>query len=255
MALYHFRLDAQTLRFPVETSVYIPEGADEDIPTLWLLHGANSDSREWFRETSLLRYIRHHRLAVVTVSVHNGFYVNMAYGASYADFLEGEWLDAVRALFPCLSRSREKNYVAGASMGGFGALRLAMNRMDAFSKAGSFAGSIEMPTIVERNARGIQPGGADFIWAFGGYENMINNSNDVVYMARSCQDKARLPEVYMIVGTEDFGYALSLMARDDLLAAGARVKWVETPGEHSFDCWDPLLPAFLDWLDEEVPSC
>ena len=63
-------------------------------------------------------------------------------------------------------------------MGGFGALRLAVNRPDLFSKVGSFAGSIEMPTIVERYQRGIQPGGEDFNWAFGSYVNMIKNSND-----------------------------------------------------------------------------
>jgi len=247
MASYTFTLPSRTLSFPVEISVQLPTGVD--IPTLWLLHGANSDHREWLTQTSLMRYISGRNLAVVTVSVHNGFYVNMAWGADYADFLEGEFIDAVRTLFPCLSRKREKNYLAGASMGGFGAFRLGLNRMDVFSKLGSFAGSIEMPTIIERNARGIQPGGADFTWAFGGYEQMINNKNDVVYLARQCQDKSMLPEMYMISGTEDFGYALCTIARDDMIAAGGKVTWVETPGEHSYDCWDPLLPGFLDWLE------
>ena len=124
-----------------------------------------------------------------------------------------------------------------------------MNRMGVFSKVGSFAGSIEMPTIVERNARGIQPGGADFEWAFGGYNNMINNTNDVVYLARQCDDKALLPELFMVCGTEDFGYALNLMARDDLHQAGAKLTWIECPGNHSYDCWDSVIPHFLDWLE------
>ncbi len=253
MALYRFNMPARTLGFPVEVSVYVPEEAI-NIPTLWLLHGANNDDREWLQDSSLLRYLQGRRLAAVTVSVHNGFYVNMAYGASYADFLEGEWIDAVRGLFPCLSRDRAKNFVAGASMGGFGALRLVMNRLDLFCKVGSFAGSIEMPTIVERYARGIQPGGEDFRWAFDGYENMVRNSNDVIYLARQCEDKDRLPEIYMVIGLDDFGYALNMIARDDLLAAGAKVRWVEVPGSHSFDCWDPALPAFLNWLESKEAS-
>ena len=247
MTFYSFQLPSRTLSFPVDISVLLPEGTD--LPTLWLLHGANSDHREWFTQTSLTRYLNGRNLAAVTVSVHNGFYVDMAWGADYASFLEGEFINSVRTLFPCLSREREKNYLAGASMGGFGAFRLGLNRMDVFSKMGSFAGSIEMPTIIERNARGIQPGGADFGWAFGSYENMVNNQNDVIYLARTCKDKSLLPEIYMVCGTEDFGWALSLMARDDLIQAGGRVTGVEVPGTHSYSCWDPMLPGFLDWLE------
>ena len=247
MTFYSLSFPSDTLSFPAEVSVLLPEGTD--LPVLWLLHGANSDCREWFSQTSITRYVSGRNLAVVTVSVHNGFYVNMAKGAAYADFLEEELIRTVRTLFPCLSHRRESNYLAGASMGGFGAFRLGLNRPDVFSKLGSFAGSIEMPTIIERNARGIQPGGRDFLWAFGGYENMINNRNDVVWLARQCTDKSLLPEMYLICGTEDFGYALCTMARDDLRAAGGKVTWVETPGVHSYDCWDPLLPGFLDWLE------
>lgn len=255
MTFCELSVKSRKLGFPVEICVCVPDSGT-DIPTLWLLHGANSDRHEWFDETSLVRYLQGRGMAAVTVSVHNGFYVNMASGADWADYLENEFVPSVRGLFPCLSREREKNWLAGASMGGFGAFRLAMNRPDLFSKAGSFAGSVEMPSIIERNARGIQPGGPDFGWAFGGYENMINNSNDVIWLARQCEDKALLPELYMICGADDFGYALSLIARDDLLAAGCSVIWKEIPGIHSYNCWDPAIPAFLDWLEgkgEENP--
>lgn len=177
--------------------------------------------------------------------------MNMQYGAAYADYLEQEWIASVRGLFPCLPSEREKNFLAGASMGGFGAMRLAVNRPDLFSKVGSFAGSIEMPTIVERYQRGIQPGGEDFEWAFGTYENLVNNSNDVIYMARQCVRDRRMPQVYLVCGREDFGYALNLIARDDLRLSGADVRWRECGGIHSYDCWDPELPLFLDWLEEK----
>ena len=252
MAFYRFSLPSRVLGFPVEMQALIPEEI-QDIPTLWMLHGANSDCTEWFAQTSLQRYLQGRGLAVVTVSVHHGFYVNMQHGPAYATYLEEEWIPAVRSVFPCLSTRREDNFLAGASMGGFGAFRLAMNRPDLFCKAGAFAGSIEMPTIVERNQRGIQTGGKDFLWAFGGYEHMINNKNDVIFMARHCAAAGTLPKLYMVCGTEDFGYALNTIARDDLRMAGAEVSWRQCPGIHSWDCWDPELPRFLDWLqDREV---
>lgn len=250
MAFYQFALPSERLGFPVDMCAHLPEG-EGNMRVLWLLHGANSDCTEWFTQTPLQRYLEQRRLAVITVSVFNGFYVNMQYGAAYADYLEQEWIASVRGVFPCLPSEREKNFLAGASMGGFGAMRLAVNRPDLFSKVGSFAGSIEMPTIVERYQRGIQPGGEDFEWAFGTYENLINNSNDVIYMARQCVRDRRMPQVYLVCGREDFGYALNLIARDDLLLSGADVRWRECGGIHSYDCWDPELPLFLDWLEEK----
>ena len=98
MAFYRFSLPSRVLGFPVEMQALIPEEI-QDIPTLWLLHGANSDCTEWFAQTSLQRYLQGRGLAVVTVSVHHGFYVNMQHGPAYATYLEEEWIPAVRC-FP-----------------------------------------------------------------------------------------------------------------------------------------------------------
>lgn len=248
MAQYRFSMPTRTLGFPMEIRAIIPDGVRE-VPTLWVLHGANCDCNEWFDQTAMARYLSDRRLAVIGASIHNGFGVNMQYGAPYADFLADEWLEAVRGIFPCLSRQRQENYVAGASMGGYAAFRLAVNRPQCFAKAGAFAGSIAMPTIFERFERGIQPGGEDMRWAFGDYQNLVNNENDVIHMARQCVSQGDAPAFYMFCGTEDFGFALNTIARDDLLALGAQVTWREGPGIHSFDCWDAELPAFLDWLE------
>lgn len=246
-SLFQFEYPSKILGFPVGMNVWLPDSG-KDFETLWMLHGANSECTEWFRDSSMPRYLAKRNMASISVSVYNGFYVDMLHGAPYATFLEEEWVPAVRNLFPCLSRKRESNYIVGASMGGYGSFRVAMNLPDVFSKAGAFAGSIEMPTIVERNARGIQPGGADFQWAFGDYTRMISNKNDVVYMARQCADRGVVPDLYMVCGSDDFGYALNTIARDDLKAAGANVIFREVPGIHSYDCWDPQIEPFLDWL-------
>ena len=248
MTHLRFSVFSKGLGFPVDMEALMPENS-VDIPTLWLFHGANRDGSEWIGQSSLPRYLSGRKLAVITISVFNGFYVDMHRGAAYGTYLEQEWIPTVRNLLPCLSVKRKKNYIAGASMGGFGAFRIAMNRPEVFSKAGAFAGSIEMPTIIERNQRGLQPGGPDFGWAFGGYENMINNRNDVIHMAKQCADRKMIPELYMVCGKDDFGYALNTIARDDLRKAGADVVWRQCEGIHSFDCWDPELPLFLDWLE------
>jgi S-formylglutathione hydrolase FrmB len=250
MATLRFTFPSKILRCPTEIRAVIPDTGD-DCTVLWVLHGANADVNEWFDDSSIQRLARARNLAVVGTSLFNGFGVNMAHGMRYADYLENEWISTIRALIPCLSRARERNYIAGASMGGFAAFRLAMNRPDWFARAGSFAGSIGMPMIFERFERGIQPGGKDFYHAFGDYQRLTGNTNDVIHMAKQCVKRGVIPKLYMFCGTEDFGYALNTIARDDLRHAGADVTWRQAPGAHGFDCWDAQLPDFLAWLAEE----
>ena len=248
MATLHFTFPSKILRSQAEIRAYLPDEGD-GYPALWVLHGANCDCNEWFDSSSVARLAARHKIAVVSTSVFNGFGVNMAHGAPYADYLENEWIPAVRSVLPCLSVKREQNFIAGVSMGGFAAFRLAFNRPELFSRAAAFAGSIAMPMIFERYLRGIQPGHDDLNYAFGSYENLVNNRNDVIWMAKQRVREGTAPRLYMYCGTEDFGYALNTIARDDLIHAGADVTWSESPGEHGFDCWDGQLPAFFNWLE------
>lgn len=250
MATLQFTFSSMLLHSPAEIRAVIPDHGD-DFAVLWLLHGANADVNEWFDNSSIQRLAHSRNIAVVGTSIFNGFGVNMAHGMRYADYLENEWVPAVRSVLPCLSHARDRNYVAGASMGGFAAFRLAVNRPELFSHAGAFAGSIGMPMIFERFKRGIQPGHDDFYHAFGSYENLVGNKNDVIYKAKQCVQDGMMPKLYMACGTEDFGYALNTIARDDLRHIGADVTWREGPGEHNFDCWNVWLPDFLNWLGEE----
>jgi len=248
MATLHFTFPSEILRSQAEIRAVVPDEGD-DCAVLWVLHGANTDVNEWFDDSSIQRLAGERKLAVVGTSIFNGFGVNMAHGARYADYLQNEWVRAVRAVLPCLSSKRERNYIAGASMGGFAAFRLALNRPEVFSRAGAFAGSIGMPMIFERFERGIQPGNVDFYHAFGSYRNLVGNDNDVVALAGKRVAEGTAPRLYMFCGTEDFGYALNTIARDDLLRAGADVTWREGQGEHNFTCWDRQLPDFLNWLE------
>lgn len=249
MALLRFSAPSQVLRVPVDMRVFLPDEGPKH-RTLWLLHGGNCDCNEWFDDAAIVDTARRRHVALVAVSIFNGFGVNMCYGLPYADFLEKEWLPMTRALMPCLSAKRQDNYIAGASMGGYGAFRLAMNLPDAFAGAGAFAGAISLPTIVERVQRGIQPGGPDMLYAFGSYERLIRNENDVVWLARQRVAEGNCPRLYMMCGTEDFGYALNTIARDDLRNAGADVTWRQGEGVHSFSCWNQWLEDFMSWMDE-----
>jgi putative tributyrin esterase len=245
---------SKVLHMPNEIKVILPRAGEQGLArspykTVWMLHGGNGDCNEIFEETSIARYAERSGLAVVLGSIYNSFGMDMMHGGRYATFLEQEFVPAVRSFLPCLSRRREDNFAAGVSMGGFAAFRWAMNRPDLFCKAGAFAGALAMPIIFHRFVQGIQPGGDDFYYAFGNESRLNSTENDILHMLeKRLAEGTSLPKLYMLCGTGDFGWDLNDWMQAELRKAGADLLFRAVPGIHSYDCWDPYIPEFFDWL-------
>ena len=94
-------------------------------PVLYLLHGLSDDDTIWLRRTSIERYVAPLGLAVVMPQVHRSFYADEAIGGRYWTFLSEELPEWWRRFFR-VSRRREDTFVAGLSMGGYGALKWAL---------------------------------------------------------------------------------------------------------------------------------
>src|SRR5690606_35149889 len=112
-------------------------------PVLYLLHGLSDDDTIWLRRTSIERYVAGLGLAVVMPNVHRSFYADMAYGGQYWTFLTEELPRVAGDFFP-LSDAREDNYVAGLSMGGYGAFKWALSYPERFAAAGSLSGVLDL---------------------------------------------------------------------------------------------------------------
>ena len=98
------------------------DNVTEDIPTLWLLHGMHGDRNSWMNGSAIVRHARARGIAVVMPSAENSFYTDQKYGFKYYTFIAKELPEYLRKILP-LSKKREKNYIAGLSMGGYGAFK------------------------------------------------------------------------------------------------------------------------------------
>src|SRR5688500_5995486 len=155
MALIDCKFFSETLGMCSSMRVVLPETtprpADDDRVggpeqprfrghrTLLLLHGMSDDESAWTRSTNVESYADELGLALVMPNVHRSFYTNMLHGYRYWDFVSSELLDKARGFFP-LSSAREDNFVAGLSMGGHGAFKLALRLPHVFAAAASLSG-------------------------------------------------------------------------------------------------------------------
>jgi S-formylglutathione hydrolase FrmB len=124
MAFFQTSYKSTALNIECGFNVILPnEPKSKTLPCLWLLHGLSDDHTFWQRYSAIERHAREWQVGVVMPAVNRSFYTDMKAGGKYYTFMTEELPQAARAFFP-LSTKRADNFVAGLSMGGYGAFFL-----------------------------------------------------------------------------------------------------------------------------------
>ncbi|HHZ12311.1 MAG: alpha/beta hydrolase [Caldicoprobacterales bacterium] len=217
--------------------------ASDKYPVLYLLHGLSDDHTIWARRTSIERYVASLGLAVVMPAVHKSFYTDMAKGDRYWTFVSEELPQIVRSFFP-ISAAREDNFVAGLSMGGYGAFKLALRCPDKFIAGASLSGALNIADL----AKNRNPQRA-WEYVFGDLDKIKGSDNDLLYLAEKvAKSNGPKPMLYQCCGTEDFLYEDNIVFRDWANELGLDLTYEEEPGTHEWGYWDKKIQRVLEWL-------
>ena len=142
MALLEVNFFSKALMRPVTMNVILPadkvffeEETEEDekpFKTLYLLHGVMGNYTDWVTGTCIKRWAEEKNLAVVMPSGANMFYMDHPeVNENYSEFIGKELVKITRRMFP-LSHKKEDTFIAGLSMGGYGAIRNGLKYHDTF---------------------------------------------------------------------------------------------------------------------------
>lgn len=243
MALLHTHFSSSTLGMQCTMDVILPQQtASAEMPVLWLLHGLSDDHSIWQRRTSIERYVEGLNLAVVMPNVHRSFYSDMRHGLPYERFIADELPAIARSLFR-ISARREDNHVAGLSMGGYGAFKLALKYPERYATAASLSGALDLSARWNRGDRL-----ADMELIFGG--DPAGTPDDLFHLARTlaAEPAKPRPRLFQWCGAEDFLFSDNRTFRDLAQTLGYDLTYSEGPGNHSWGCWDEHIQRVLRWL-------
>ncbi len=256
MALIHCHFFSQVLGLASTMSVILPdppplagEGSpsirQERYPTLYLLHGLSDDHTIWQRRTAIERYVAGLNLAVVMPAVQRSFYTDMRTGQRYWQFISEELPAMARHFFP-LSAVGAENYVAGLSMGGYGAFKLALSYPERYAAAASLSGTVDVVRLAQAEQAA---GHTELQHIFGQANALAESPNDLFQLARQmvAQGKAR-PRLYQWCGTEDFLHEDNARFREHTEALGLATTYEEGPGGHDWSSWDRQIQRVIAWL-------
>lgn len=229
----------------------MPEPTYEDFPTLYLLHGVFGNHTDWVNGTRVQRWAEEKGLAVVMPAGENAFYLDHeATHANYGDFVGRELPEVMRRMFHLSSR-REDTFIAGLSMGGYGALRNGLKYHETFGRVAGFSSALIIEGIEKRTDET-----PFFIETrsyvedlFGDLDEVWESDKNPLWIARQIVEQgAELPELYMACGTNDSLYDVNVRFREGFEELGAKVTWDEAPYGHEWDFWDLELKKLIDWL-------
>lgn len=253
MARFTVNFRSQTLEIATTMDVVIPR-TDVPPPVLYLLHGLSDDHSIWLRRTSVERYAEESGVALVIPAVGRSFYSDMAAGPNYFSFVNAELPSVVHRYFK-LGVGREKSFVAGLSMGGYGALKLGLSNPERFAAIGSFSGAVDIVRIIEDLKASDEPDAEkrlnEYRWIFGESLRVADTPHDLGFLASGIEPP--VPDIYLACGAEDFLIEHNRGFRDRLQRLGIDFTYREEPGTHEWGFWDRHVRLFLEWLrDREM---
>jgi S-formylglutathione hydrolase FrmB len=253
MALLRVDFSSETLALGTSMTVVLPERASTQIgitghdtaappPVLYLLHGLTDDDTAWTRYTSLERYAAARGLAVVMPQVHRSFYADETHGSRFFTFLSEE-LPAVVSSFFRVSTRREDTFVAGLSMGGYGALKWALREPQRFAAAASLSGALDVAGMQQHDDR---PHMVELLGRV--FDRPLAGTEDDLLHLVATVDRRELPRLMLRCGTEDH-----LRSANERFVAACRQHDVDLdaafgPGAHEWSYWDAQIQTVLDWL-------
>lgn len=241
---------------PVPFCALLPPSYDTDearrFPVLYYLHGLGDNEQMFLRSGgwSMIQDLWERgdlgEFIIVTPRAGSTFYLNSRDGQfRYEDFLLQEFLPFIEGRYR-IRAARSSRGLAGISMGGYGALRLAFRRLDLFGSVATHSAAIiaALPTVeTGRNPRGSL---RLFANVFGSpVDRPFWDRNNPLAIARTAA-LSRL-KIYLDCGSQDdYGFDSGAQALHNLLVS-RRVthEFHIYPGGHNWRYFAEHLPASL----------
>ena len=220
-------------------------------PTLWLLHGTSGDNDCWTRFTRLESWAEQNRIAVVMPDCRLSAFCDMDKGPAFYTYVTEELPAVCRSILPLL-RERHDNFIGGLSMGGYGALKIALRNPDAYSLVLNFSGGVDRVAHVESTIRENRLTGLHNLTAmratFGDLTKVAGGVNDVFALAESLARSERpKPKIYTSIGTRDPHWDENVRLRALLIRNDYEVYWEQGPFIHDWTNWNHYLEPGLQW--------
>jgi putative tributyrin esterase len=237
MAFVQLHWRSQVLGKDTATWILLPDAGSGPFATFYLLHGLTDDHTAWMLHTRIRDYAAALPLIVVMPDGGRGYFTNQTNGPRWATHMAEELPAYIEKIFPAKT-SRESRCVGGLSMGGYGALRLALGYPQRYISANSHSAPL-LGANVSHGSLSV----AEFERIFGpAYEK---SEHDLIVLAKRVANDPSLPKLRIDCGSDDLRLQDNRQFHEALQALNIGHEYQEFPGNHNWDYWDEHIKEAL----------
>jgi S-formylglutathione hydrolase FrmB len=224
--------------------VYIPEKKAPlgGFKTLYLLHGYFGDYTDWIYTSHLISYAEKYDLVIVMPDGGNSYYVNHPKGLLYHDYITIDLRVRIEETFH-VSTKKQDRYIAGLSMGGFGALYLGLHHPELYSKIGALSPVVELEKMQDHFIKGERVYHFETLF---GKETVKDSHLDLYHVLRNGTEQA----LWLSCGESDFlieeNRRFHQFLKDQKIAHMYHFK----QGSHDWNYWDQEIQEVLKFMIE-----
>ena len=221
----------------------------QKLPVIYLLHGGGGGYRDWTNYSDVANYAES-GLVLVMPEGGSSYYTNSAEHPEdrYENYIVNDVISEVESKYP-VATGRQNRVIVGVSMGGYGAVKIAMKNPELFVFAGGISAAVDVPTRPFSIKRLSQ-------WKFhssifGPSGSQTRHDNDPYALARSVEP-SRMPYLFLTCGAQE-----GLLPADRKLAAileerGFKYEFHTAPGDHNWQQWNKQLPGVFESLLKRI---
>lgn len=218
------------------------------LPVVYLLHGYSGNYADWITKAKGFEKAAD-QLQIIIVCSDGG------YGSWYWDspidpnfkyetYVSKELVDWVDSKYKTI-KNRKGRAITGLSMGGHGALYLALRHQDVFGAAGSMSGGVDIRPF---------PNNWDMALRLGKYSEYPERweKNTVINMLNLLQPNSLA--LLIDCGTEDFFYKVNENLHQQLLYRNIPHDYITRPGAHNWNYWTNSIQYQLLFMNNYFKS-
>ena len=217
----------------VKSVVIVPKhySKSKQYPVLYLLHGYSDNYAKWIKTVPSIKDLstQHQMIIVCPDGGYSSWYFDSPIDSSfqYETFITKDLISFVDAKYATI-KDRKARAITGLSMGGHGALYLAIRNKNLFAHAGSMSGGVDLRTSTKKY---------DIAKRIGTIETSSQEWDDrsVINMVVSLKNN----ELDLIIdcGISDFFYQLNAALHRRLMSLNINHDYIERPGAHNWEYW------------------
>lgn len=238
-------------------TVVLPDGYSnvKNYNVIYVLHGAHGTHLDWTANSDI--EILADKFDVIIVNPDaggNNWYVDSTVtGNEYGTYITKDVVTYIDNSYST-NKDRSGRAITGLSMGGIGALNIAINNKNIFGTAGSMSGSVDIQPLSNSSGKIATFGElSDNKQAWEDYaiinqlHKITSGNSKFVYNGEPIE----LPIIFD-VGADDFVYSMNKRLHEEMLNMNIQHDFIVRPGNHNWDYWKNAITYQIQFLTDNM---